>query len=99
MAESLASKYFDAYLAHASLEDDVTEALLAAAGADPHDTDTWMCSDFIFDYYDGSFEFLGTKEGWEPTPAMRKAFRKLGFERCWICYKERHGKDEKYYAL
>ena len=99
-AKLLVDRYFDAYLAHASLEDDVTNALLTAAGADPHDTETWMCEDFIFDFYDSSFEFLGTKDGWEPTQAMEKAWKGLGFVQCWISYSDgRHGKREKHYAF
>ena len=97
--KSLAERYFDAQLQEMSLESEVTDALVESVGADPMDPDTWICEDFIFDYYDASFEFVTTKEGWEPTRAMRTAWGKRGFHRCGICYKERHGKDEKYYAL
>jgi len=93
---TLAQKYFDAYVASMSLEDDLNDALLEAVGINPGiEGHPWPFEDITYDHYDGSFEFKKTRLDWKITPEQLKLCWKLGFSRCWICYVNG---DEQYYT-
>ena len=83
---TLADRLFDAQVKYMSLEGEVQDAIMAAFGIDPDDTDSWPHQDFTYDYYDSSWEFKGVKPGWNPTEEQVQATFALGFHRCWICY-------------
>lgn len=90
-----ADELFDAMMKIGVLRDRLENTLLTSIGVDVTDVSTWPLDDITFDWYDSSFEFKGVRLDWEPTPEMQAKWWELGFERCWICYKD---KTEKYYA-
>ena len=96
MDTTRAGVYFEAHIKTMALQCQLEDSVLEASGCDPEDLDTWPCQDVTFDDYDASFELKGTTLGWEPTKAALRAWRKLGFLRCWICYTDDF---ETYYCL
>jgi len=86
--EQPADEFFDADRRYRMLEDRVVDALLTACGVDPQAPRDWPMGDIVFDDYDSSFEFHGVKDGWVPTAEQLAACMALGFNQCWICYRD-----------
>ncbi len=95
-----AGALFAAAMLYAVVKGEVTEMLLKIAGFDQGDNlESIPCEDVIFDDYDDSFEFMGTRPGWKVTPEMLTKFWALGFDRCWVRYGKKGEPDyrEEFY--
>lgn len=91
----LADRMFDAYIEFVALEDEMINEVLNRLGIDPNEPDDWPLDDVQHDFYDHSFELKNVTVGWEPTAEGLENCWELGFDRCWINYKDG---TEKYYT-
>ena len=91
-----AQELFEAYYRYIKLELTMVDILLEIANIDLDEPEAWPLEDVTFDNYDTSFEFKQVTPGWKLSKTMRKAYKKLGFLRCWLCYTD---KTEKYYGF
>lgn len=85
--ELLADRFFEASRKASYLENEVENEILKILGIDPNDIDChWPFSDFIFDYYDYSFELILCQDGLGLTEDQQQKCWALGFQRCWLCF-------------
>jgi hypothetical protein len=91
-----ASELFEALTRVGLLREKITDDILAAAGVDTEQPETWPVQDFTFDRYDESFEMLGVNNEWQPSEEAKHAWGKMGFRRCWLNY---YDGTEKYIRL
>lgn len=91
---SIASVVFHKWLAWMDAEEQLQQAIHEILTLSQQD----MYSEYIWDHYDSSIEFKECQPDFDLARGQIKMIWKLGFVRCWICYRENDPiNPEKYY--
>lgn len=100
MNKDFANELFLAHAKFKGLEEDLEDYIVQEVLGIPEEDYNWPFEEITFDYYDSSFELKGCDDGLELSPEQRKKMWDIGFDRCWLCFKNETTPKtkEKYYS-
>lgn len=91
--ETRAGQYFNLQVEEGVKRSSLEEAIADIMGFDQDKQ--WPFEEYIFDWYDYSFEIVDAQDEVEFTPEQLEKFWELGFHRCWINYIRKTPDEEK----